>query len=167
MNLKKTAIALMIVFSTGAELPVVTQADDFVPGDGQQQPSSSQIAKEHGDVTARWAAALSLNPAQTGRIRDLVKKQRQEQTPLRRQIQEGRRQIRTVLQSEPLNEGALRTLIARQAGLRADMIIARISLKHQIFALLTPEQQKRAIAISALRERGPFHPPHHRQNMVW
>lgn len=159
MNIRKSAIALMIVFSTGAEIPVVAQAEDVVAGEGQQQTTSQGI-RRHSDFMVRWAKAMELTDTQKGQIKELVQKEHQDKAPLMQQIKEGKQQLREAMQAAVINEDAVRTLMKRQAELKTDLMLSRIKLRNEIFTLLTPEQQKLAIKLRSLRE-GRQHSTHH------
>jgi Spy/CpxP family protein refolding chaperone len=151
MNIRKSAIALMIVFSTGAELPVVAQAEEVVAGESQQETTTQGI-RRHGDFMARWAKVMELTDAQKSQIKDLVQKEHQAKAPLMQQIKEGKRQLQEATQASVVNEGAVRLLMKHQAELRTDLMLSRIKLRNEIFTLLTPEQQKLAIKLRSLRE---------------
>lgn len=151
MNIRKSAIALMIVFSAGAEIPVVAQAEEVIAGESQQQ-TASQGMRRHGDFMARWAKAMELTDIQKGRIKELVQKEHLAKAPLMQQIKAGKRQIREAMQANVVNEEAVRLLLKRQAELKTDLMIARIKLRNEIFTLLTFEQQKCAIKLRSLRE---------------
>ena len=163
MNIRQSAIALMIVSSTGLGVPLVAaQAEEAITTEGQQQKTVSLGKRRHGDSMPRWAVALDLTDVQKGQIKELVQKERQAKAPLMQQIREGKHQIQEATQVGTFNEEAVRLLMKHQAELRTELMISRIKLRGKIFVLLTPEQQNLAVKLLSFKE-GQQHSRYHFQ----
>lgn len=163
MKRKAAVIAMTVATLVGAGLTggaFATTTDTTAPGGAPPRLA----CKKHGhDFMAKWAKALDLTADQQSQIKALVQAERQSTAPLRKQLAEGRKNLRQALQPATFDEAAARSLLASQAGVRADLVIAHAKLRQQIFALLTPAQQQEAAKLRGLMgaERG------HRRHGAW
>lgn len=155
---RKAAVIAMTATLIGASLAGGAFAS--TPDAATDAPRQMNCRKHGHDFMAKWAKALDLTADQQSRIKALVEGERQSTAPLHKQLAEGRKDLRQALQPATFNEAAARSLLASQASVRADLVIAHAKLRQQIFALLTPAQQQEAAKLRGLMggpERG-----HHR-----
>ncbi len=165
MKRKIAAVALTVATLVGAGITggALAAATDADTGAGMLAPPQGACRKQ-GDFMAKWAKALDLTASQQAQIKTLVQAERQATAPVRSQLAEGRKNLRQALKPGNFNETAARSLLASQASLRTEMIISHAKLRSQIFALLTPEQQKQAEKLHELMgPRGGRHPHGSRQ----
>lgn len=92
----------------------------------------------------RIADDLDLTAEQEKQARSILDAERDKSEALRKQLRDGREQIRDVAGKSPLDEAAIRKLAAAQEKTRADLIVSRAQAANKVYALLTPEQKERA-----------------------
>ena len=68
----------------------------------------------------------------------------------RQQLHQGHEQMQALLEADNFDEAAIRSLANSQAGLKTEMFVSRARVKHQVFQLLTAEQQVLAKKIAPL-----------------
>jgi len=98
------------------------------------------------------AVALDLTDAQQAQLKDLEEKHRQEHQEMRDRMQTNRQEMRGIAQSEDFDKEAFHTKAAQQADLKTEMMAGRTSMKQQMLAILTPEQQVKAEKLWALND---------------
>lgn len=96
--------------------------------------------------------ALDLSDEQLGRIQDIRSQARASAEPLSEQRRDTRDELRDVMRSEVVNEGAIRALVAAAADVEANLVILRAYANADILAVLTPDQRARLEEIRAERE---------------
>lgn len=104
---------------------------------------------------SRMADALGLSENQRQEIEAVVNAQQENNAPLMEKIAEGKRQIMEASKSGEMDEAQIAGLAEEQGRLMGEMMVSRIKMKSQIFALLTPEQQKKAEEFCDGCEGGP------------
>ena len=78
----------------------------------------------------------------------------------RQQMRKDHEQMRTLLESDTFDEAAIRSLANKQASLKTEMFVSQAKVKHEVFQLLTVEQQELAQKIKPLlHEQGKHRPP--------
>ena len=68
---------------------------------------------------------VGVTDAQREQIRGILREQRPQLQPLRKQMVQERRALRDVIQTSPVNESAIRTQAARVAQVQADLAVQR------------------------------------------
>ncbi|MBA3016483.1 MAG: Spy/CpxP family protein refolding chaperone [Proteobacteria bacterium] len=94
----------------------------------------------------RMADALELSESQRQEIEAVVTAEQENHGPLMEKIAEGKRQLMEASRSGEMDEAKIAGLAEEQGRLMGEMMVSRIRIKGQIFALLTPEQQEKAAA---------------------
>jgi protein CpxP len=95
---------------------------------------------------------VGVTDAQKEQIRGMMREQRPQLQPLRKQMVQERRALRNVVQTSPVNESAIRTQAARVAQVQADIAVKRAYIADRIRAILTPEQQAKLKDLQAQRD---------------
>ena len=106
------------------------------------------------------ADVLDLSETQQDQIRAIHEKERAEKEGTMQQMRADHEQMRVLLDSDTFNEAAISSLAKKQASLKAEMFVSRAKVKHEVFQLLTAEQQELAKKIKPLmHEQGKHHRP--------
>src|SRR3954454_12479294 len=92
---------------------------------------------------------VGMTDAQKDQIRGIMREQRPQLRPLRKQMVEERRALRTTIEASPVNESAIRTQAARVAQVQADLAVKRAQIADRVRGVLTPEQQAKLKEIKA------------------
>ena len=95
---------------------------------------------------------VGVTDAQKEQIRGIMREQRPQLQPLRKQMVQERRALRNAIQTSPVNEQAIRTQAARVAQLQADLAVQRARIGDRVRAVLTPEQQAKLKEMQAQRD---------------
>lgn len=90
--------------------------------------------------------------AQREQIRAILREQRPQLQPLRKQLVQERRALRDVIQTTPVNESAIRTQSARVAQVQADLAVQRARIAERVRAVLTPDQLAKLKDLQAKRD---------------
>ena len=106
----------------------------------------------HGGHGGGWGGLgmlmqLDLTNDQKARIRDMLPAYRSEKEDLREALHGKRRQMHTLMEAEPFDEKAVRQAFREMAPLMEDMAVLRGRFRHDIKAVLTPEQ------VAAIQDR--------------
>jgi len=104
---------------------------------------------------AKLADGLGLNEEQRQEIEALIKAQQEGNAPLLEKIAAGRRELMEAARSGEADEAKITELAEAQGKLMSELMVSRVRVKSQIFALLTPEQQKEAEAFCDGCDGGP------------
>jgi protein CpxP len=130
-------------------------------GPGGAIPGDRMQARRMGPERhpARMAEVLGLSDAQKEQVKAILQAEREKTAPLRQAMGESQKQLRQAMRAATIDEAAIRTIVANQAQLRAELIISRARMRSQIHALLTPEQRTLAEKLQPLLERGPGRHP--------
>lgn len=131
-------------------------------GPGGAFPGDRMEARRMGPEGkfARMADVLGLSEPQREQVRAILQAEREKTAPLRQAMGESQRQLRQAMHAATIDEAAIRTAVANQAQLRAELIISRARTRSQIHALLTPEQRALAEKLQPLLEGGRGRHPH-------
>jgi protein CpxP len=105
------------------------------------------------------ADVLDLSETQQEQIRAIHEKERAEKEGTMQQMREDHEQMRVLLDSDTFNEAAISSLANKQASLKAEMFVSRAKVKHEVFQLLTVEQQELANKIKPLMHEQGKHRP--------
>ena len=99
---------------------------------------------------------LNLTADQQTQIRQLLQQERQANAAERQQraeqLQAIQQQIHQATMTQNFDESTLRTLYQQRSALLEDSFLARQKTMHEIYALLTPEQQQKAQDLFAMRQ---------------
>lgn len=106
----------------------------------------------HGMRMMRALKEAGVTDAQKEQIRGILREQRPQLQPLRKQLVQERRALRNVIHTSPVNESAIRTQSARVAQVQADLAVRRAYVGDKIRALLTPEQVAKLRQMQAQRD---------------
>lgn len=101
----------------------------------------------------RMAEELGLSDSQRQQIEAIINAQHEQDAPLMERIADGKRQLWEASRGGVMDEATVTALAAAQAQLMSEMMVSRLRVKTQIFAVLTPEQQAQAENLDD--ERGP------------
>lgn len=88
---------------------------------------------------------LPLTPDQREQIQQILQGHKEEIRSLVRRAIEARRPLFEAVYLDTFDEGAIRDRSAAVAAVEADAAVLRATIRTQVFAVLTPEQQTRAI----------------------
>ena len=114
-----------------------------------------------GDVATHSTglpASIGLTDAQKTQVKDIISQYQPTLKPLVSQYSAERQQLRKLMHSSPVDDGAIRAQAEKVASLGADLAVRRAHLIQDIRGLLTPEQiqilaQKDDDALSARIDR--------------
>jgi periplasmic protein CpxP/Spy len=98
----------------------------------------------HGGHFIRTLESLGLTAAQKQEVKAILKDNAPTVKPLVEKFAAERRQLRTLVQAEHIDETAIRAQSVKIASLEADMAINRARIGQQVRAILTPEQRLKA-----------------------
>ena len=99
---------------------------------------------QRGKTHAAMAALLGLTEKQQAQIKSIIAAARQTNKPLREKLANDREKVEELSKATPFDEAAVRSLIASDEAARTDLALARIKVRHEIQAVLTPEQRVKA-----------------------
>ncbi len=95
---------------------------------------------------------LDLSDAQRTQIRAITAKAREDAKPTAERLRQATDARRKAMALTPVNENQIRSTTQALATAEADMAVARAHVQSDIFALLTPDQQKKVTDARARRE---------------
>ncbi len=101
----------------------------------------------------RGLAQLGLTDDQRQQIRTAVSAHRDEFRALMERGRKAREAERAAIEKVPANEQEIRAAAADVAAVEADSAVLRARVHEQVFSLLTPDQQTKALALRADREQ--------------
>lgn len=114
---------------------------------GQHGCRSQMNCREEGGCLGhleQMAGTLGLSDSQRQEIEAVIKAQQEGNASLMAKIAEGRRQFMEATRGSDMDEAKVAELAEEQGKLMSEMMISHVRVKSQVFALLTPEQQKKA-----------------------
>jgi protein CpxP len=114
--------------------------------------------RHHGWMLARMTKELNLTSDQQAKIKTILETERAKMQPLRQQLRQNR-QTENSNSAGTFNEVQVRAYAAKQAQIMTDITVERERAKSQIFAVLTPDQRTKALAL--MQQRGEHR--HHRK----
>ena len=106
-----------------------------------------------GQQGDRLAKALDLSKEQKEQVTAIFRKHRDEIAPLRKEMVSGRRELRDLIQSDKLDEAALREQVKKIAVTDGDLAVRRARMSREMRAVLTPEQIRKFRALQEKRDR--------------
>ena len=109
--------------------------------------------KGHGQQGDWLAKALDLSKEQTEQVKAIFRKHRDETAPLRKEMVSGRRELRKLIQSDKLDEAAIREQVKKIAATDGDLAVRRAKMSQEVRAILTPEQIQKFRALQEKRDR--------------
>jgi periplasmic protein CpxP/Spy len=109
--------------------------------------------KGHGQQGDRLAKALDLSKEQTGQVKAIFRKHRDEAAPLRKEMMSGRRALRNLIQSDKPDEAAIREQVKKNASMDGDLAVRRAKMFQEVRSVLTPEQIQKFQALQEKRDR--------------
>jgi len=118
--------------------------------------------KGHGQPGHRLAKALDLSREQTGRVKAIFLKHRDENAPLRKEMASERRRLRNLTRADKTDEAAIREQARKIAATSGELAVHRARVAQEVRAVLTPEQivkfrtlqEKRDRRIDGMMKRG-------------
>jgi Spy/CpxP family protein refolding chaperone len=99
----------------------------------------------------KMAVILDLNKDQQEKIKALAENHQKERQELRTKMHESRKALREFRFSTDVNVDEYRAKAHQQADLKADMMAQKVQHKKSVFAVMTPEQQKKAEQLWEMR----------------
>jgi protein CpxP len=137
------ALALAVLIIT---VPVLAQRGQVLD---QRQPQASAAprgqAKAFGrhrrQAANRLLRQLDLTEEQKGQIRSMVLKNRDAVRALRQSLRDKAMAMREAARTQPFDEAQVRAHAQEVASLRAELMVARARLHHEMLGVLTPEQK--------------------------
>jgi Spy/CpxP family protein refolding chaperone len=148
MSLTAAAFASFASFALADAPTAVTDGADV--SNPPTQHRSVKFKQIREKKMAERAAVLELTDAQQSQIKAITAAARQANEPMRQKLVANQKQIKALSNVTPLDESALRSLIAGNEAVKTELAISRIKIRNQIQALLTPEQQAKAKELSKL-----------------
>jgi Spy/CpxP family protein refolding chaperone len=103
--------------------------------------------KACGGQLEKMTIVLGLSDSQRQEIAAILTAQQETDAPLMEKIAAGRQQLWEAARSSEMDEAKVTALADEQAKLMSEMMVSRIHVKNQIFALLTDEQLEKAEAL--------------------
>lgn len=107
-------------------------------------PLAAQSGPGRGPRLERISQALQLTEAQKASILTIREKHRPALITRRDAVKHARIDLRTALKDPAIPDAQLRTLYDRASSARFELILAQRSLRREVQAQLTPDQQSRA-----------------------
>jgi periplasmic protein CpxP/Spy len=134
--------------ATGAALVAAlsfapASASAFMGGDG-----GSAVRQHFKEL----AAELGLSAQQRQGIRAILKSDRERFQPLVKQLKIERRNLRSLIQADTIDEAAIRAQSAKVAAIQANLAVLRAQVGRQVRALLAPEQLEKLRELQAKRD---------------
>ena len=105
-----------------------------------------------GGPMKKMIAALDLSEMQKQQIRDILTFQNPEIQPIRKQLILERRALRDLVQSEILDESAIRTQAGKLSALQQEMAVQRARVYNEVRKILTPEQVQKFLDLQKARD---------------
>jgi len=90
---------------------------------------------------------LQVTPDERQQIQQMLQGHRDEIRALEQRLIEARRPLFAAVYVEPFDEGTIRDRSATAAAVAADAAVLRATVRTEIFAVLTPDQQTRAMVL--------------------
>jgi protein CpxP len=107
----------------------------------------------HGHHFKKMAAELGLSDQQQLQIKEIMKKNRPRFEPLMQQKKTEQRALRTLIQGDTIDDGAIRAQAAKLSAVEADLAVQRAHGAQEIRKVLTTEQVKKFRELQAKRDQ--------------
>lgn len=152
-------IAVLTTLAVGGTL-LIAQGG---PGNGSGHHWAARMDKGPGMAFGSFGHSLhfmtrylDLTEDQQTQIRQILKQEHEANSAVRQersaQLQAIQKQIHEATMAQSLDESLLRQLYAQRSTILEDGFIARQKTMHQIYTLLTPEQQEKAQNLFEMRQ---------------
>ena len=109
--------------------------------------------KGHGQEGDRLTRALDLSKEQTEQVKAIFLKHRDATAPLRKEMVSERRELRKLIQSDKLDEAAIREQVKKIAATDGDLAVRRARMSQEVRTVLTPEQIRKFRALQEKRDQ--------------
>jgi Spy/CpxP family protein refolding chaperone len=117
-----------------------------------QVTQSGRHGRHSGWMLRRMTAELDLTDAQQAQIKNILQAEQAKTRPLRQQLRQNR-MAQTGNTTGAFDEAQARASADKQAQLMSDLMVERERAKSQIFAVLTPDQRQKALALMQQRQQ--------------
>ncbi|WP_133405337.1 Spy/CpxP family protein refolding chaperone [Parashewanella tropica] len=145
---KKLLAAAMLTCSVLAPVAVYAKPDTGAK-------CMQQVQKRSFHRVMKFYRKLDLTDTQKQQVRDIYKAYRQEQKSLR-PTKEDRQafgdQVKALVQAPDFDPQAATNLVDQRSQLRQQQAVANIKLRHDLYQVLTPEQQAKAEELRAAKK---------------
>ncbi len=111
-----------------------------------QVTDSGRHSRHSGWMLQRMTAELNLTETQQAQIKTILDAEKAKIQPLRQQLRQNRLDQAGSMTSN-FDEAQVRAFAGKQAQLMTDLAVERERAKSQIFAVLTPDQRQKAVAL--------------------
>ena len=136
---KKFFMIAAVILAVAAGLAVTVFAQG--PGHGR-----------HGWMLNRMTKELNLTDAQQAQIKSIMQAEHAKIQPLMQQLHQNK-QAQDAGLTANFDETKARTAAAGQAQILTDLMVEKQRTKSQIYAVLTPEQQQKALQLMQQRQQ--------------
>ncbi len=169
MNKKLKLLAALITISAAGLLsqPAASLAADSAPppppmagagpGMGPGMMGGPGMGMKGPGMEGRFGKALGLSAEQKAKIKAVREAGWKTCEPLRKSLFETQKKIEAAIKATPFDENAVRSLAQSESDTRVNLEVTRAQTRSQIYAILTPEQQRKLDQLMAER-RGPGMP---------
>ncbi len=147
-NIKKILRNTLITLACSA----LTAAVYAHPGPGKDRKGPPEHSLGSRGGIKHELRELNLTPQQREQIQTLMQQAREAHTPKRDAIAAERRKLREIINTDPVNPGAIRAQTMRIAELEAELNTLRAQERVKVEAVLTPEQRAKMKEIRARNE---------------
>jgi Spy/CpxP family protein refolding chaperone len=125
-----------------------------------QTVAQSQGKQGHqGRMLQRMTEQLNLTETQQAQIKTILQTEKTKIQPLRQQLRQNRL-AQTGAVTGTFDEAEARLFATKQAQITADLTVERERTKSQIYAVLTPDQRQKALALMQEHEQHRQHRMH-------
>lgn len=125
-----------------------------------QTVAQSQGKQGHqGRMLQRMTEQLNLTETQQAQIKTILQTEKTKIQPLRQQLRQNRL-AQTSAVTGTFDETQVRLFATKQAQIIADLTVERERTKSQIYAVLTPDQRQKALALMQEHEQHRQHRMH-------
>lgn len=152
MSKRLITTVLFVMLAIGGTLYSKANAQPPRGDDSDRGPERAMRGPDgHWDLLAK---VLELSDDQNTKIKALMEKEHETMGKFRQSMDEGRKAMDDLAMSDEFDAAKAKTLADKQAKKLSEMIMTKVQLQNQIFAVLTPEQR-----ILAKRIRPLLQPP--------
>lgn len=147
--MKKFVTAIVITGLTLGGATLATADSDY-HGKGEHHGKYCEKGKKHGDRIERMRAELGLSESQVKQMQEIKDKFKPQKQALREKMRDNRKQLRTLMHADSMNEAAINKAATVQAELVKEKILLRSKMKAEMNKVLTAEQREK---MKTLREQ--------------
>ena len=118
-----------------------------MPGQGMMGPGGPGMRGGPGGRGGMFGLPmreLDLTDAQREQVRAIMESHREAQKAIGDRMQTARKALHAAVAADVLDEGAIRAAAAEIGTIEADAAVLQAKIRGEVFALLTPEQAKKA-----------------------